>query len=61
MKQALKMARELSEEVKAIKVVLETEGMSERRRQNLLETRKELNKERIKALGFTLIQGGKDV
>jgi hypothetical protein len=66
MKRAVKemsqeLARDLSEEVKAIKVKLETEKLSQSLRDYLTESRKELNKQRIKALGFTLIQGGKDV
>lgn len=65
MKQTIKqmsqeLARDLSEEVKAIKVKLETEKLTSYNKEYLVSLKKELNQQRIKALGFTLIQGGKN-
>ncbi len=56
---SLELAREISDEVKRINERLQSGELSQSQIKGQLEAKRELNKERIKALGLTLIQGGK--
>jgi hypothetical protein len=56
---SLELAREISDEVKRINERLQSGELSQAQIKGQLEAKRELNKERIKALGLTLIQGGK--
>lgn len=53
------LAAEISEEVKRINERLQSGELSQSQIKGQLEAKRELNQERIKALGFTLIKGGK--
>lgn len=57
---SLELAAEIAEEVKVINARLESGELTAKQIKGQIEIKKELNKERIKALGLYLIQGGKE-
>lgn len=59
LKMSQELAAEITEEVKHITARLQSENLSQFDIAELARVKKELNKERIKALGLFLIEGGK--
>lgn len=53
------LARDITEEVKLINARLVSGTLTEQQIMGQVKAKKELNKERIKALGMVLIKGGK--
>lgn len=56
----LELARDITEEVKAINGRLQSGTLTETQIKRQLEVKHELNKQRIKRLGLKLIQGEKE-